>query len=348
MTNDSILFYRMIRDYLSIFLSKQKGASHHTVRSYKTTLNQFTDYMASYLSTKLNKLSFSLSSVQLIESFLDDGESNRHWSVKTRNQKLAAIRSFYKYASSHDTTLTVYYLEIKNVSIKKEIKGMNIDFFTEETLKIILAQPDPIKPKDMRNLVMMILMYDTGARIQELLDLKVKNLYLNTSTPYVMLIGKGSKTRLVPIMNKTVNHLNNYMRQFHSDLSDYDVLLFYTIHNGMRTQMSQDNMQIIIDRYCKMAINKGVDVPTHIYSHMFRHSRAMHLYRNGMPLPLVSEWLGHAQLSTTREFYANADIEMKRTAINAATSKLNPIKLDDYEFDFDNDDELLKKLYGLK
>lgn len=348
MMNDSILFYRMIRDYLGIFLVKQKGSSNHTVRSYKTTLNQFTDYMALYLSIKLNKLSFTLSSIELIESFLDDGESNHNWSIRTRNQKLAAIRSFYKYVSSHDTTLTVYYLEVQNVPMKSEIRGTIIEYFTEETLKIILAQPDTTKPKDMRNLVMLILMYDTGARIQELLDLKVKNLCMNTNTPYVMLIGKGSKTRLVPIMNKTVNHLKKYLKHFHSDLSDDNTLLFFTIHNGMKTQMSQDNVQVIIDRYCKMAINKGEDVPKHIYSHMFRHSRAMHLYHNGMPLPLVSEWLGHAQINTTRDFYANADIEMKRTAINSATSKLNPIKLDDYDFDFANDDELLKKLYGLK
>lgn len=81
---------------------------------------------------------------------------------------------------------------------------------------------------------------------------------------------------------------------------------------------------------------------------MFRHSRAMHLYRNGMPLHLVSECLGHGQINTTKEFYANADIEMKRVAINSSTSKLNPLLNNEYDFNFDDDEELLKKLYGLK
>ena len=81
---------------------------------------------------------------------------------------------------------------------------------------------------------------------------------------------------------------------------------------------------------------------------MFRHSRAMQLYRNGMPLHLVSECLGHGQINTTKEFYANADIEMKRVAINSATSKLNPLLNNEYDFNFDDDEELLKKLYGLK
>ena len=96
-----------------------------------------------------------------------------------------------------------------------------------------------------------------------------------------------------------------------------------------------------------MANNADSSFPKHIYCHMFRHSRAMHLYRNGMPLPLVSEWLGHAQINTTREFYANADTEMKRKAIKAASSVIEIIDNNTYDYDFD-DEELLKKLYSLK
>ena len=80
---------------------------------------------------------------------------------------------------------------------------------------------------------------------------------------------------------------------------------------------------------------------------MFRHSRAMLLYRNGMALPLISEWIGHAQINTTRDFYANAAVEMKRKEINEATSLVNPMKAKDYNFDYDNDEELLRRLYGL-
>ena len=111
--------------------------------------------------------------------------------------------------------------------------------------------------------------------------------------------------------------------------------------------MSQDNVQKFIDGYCQKAKEKGLEIRSHIYCHMFRHSRATHLYRNGMALPLVSEWLGHVNINTTRDYYANADIEMKRKAINEATSLINPIRSKEYGFDYDNDEELLKKLYGL-
>ena len=193
--------------------------------------------------------------------------------------------------------------------------------------------------------MIMILMYDTGGRIQEILDLKLSDLHLKDDHPYVVLTGKGRKTRLVPLMGKTIVNLENYIQHFHAD-SDGNEYLFYTVHSGIRTQMSADTVQKFIDKYCAMARKTNVDVPEHIYCHMFRHSRAMHLYRNGMPLPLVSEWLGHAQVNTTREFYANADISMKQMAINKATSELNPILTSENRYDY-SDNELLKKLYGL-
>lgn len=103
-------------------------------------------------------------------------------------------------------------------------------------------------------------------------------------------------------MDKTVKHLKRYLDDYDLNSDDY---VFFTLHHGERTKMNPDTVQKLIDRYCIMANNVDSKFPRHIYCHMFRHSRAMHLYRNGMPLPLVSEWLGHAQINTTREFYAD-------------------------------------------
>ena len=347
MKKESIIFFRLIRDYLDVFLANQKGASEHTVKSYKHTLNQLLDYLAKLFSIKLSELSFANISVKSIEGFLDNGEKILGWSANTRNQKLAAVKSFLNYSANHDTALTAYYLEIGTIPLKHVQKGPNIDFFSEEELGILLNQPDQTDKKDIRNMTMMVLMYDTGCRIQELLDLRIKDINLDDKCPCVTVTGKGKKTRIVPLMKKTAEHLKNYISIYHPDNQNDDELLFYTIHNGEKTPMSQDNVQKFIDKYCQMAIDKGYKIRSHIYCHMFRHSRAMHLYRNGMALPLVSEWLGHAQINTTREFYANADVEMKRKAINEATSKINPVKCKDYGFDYDNDDELLRRLYGL-
>lgn len=347
MNDESLIFFKMVRDFLTLYLPNQKGASKHTIKSYKNTLNQFLDYAVKTLKIKLNDFKFSSTTIQLVEKFLSDGETNLGWSISTRNQKLAAIKSFYKYSSNHDYSLIAYYKELQSIPVKREVKNIDIDYFSEEELKILLEQPDILKRKEFRNFMIMILMYDTGGRIQEILDLTLGDIKLDNPSPYVIIHGKGKKTRLVPIMENTIDHLKSYIKIFHRSNTNSDEVLFYTVHNGLHTKMSQDNVQKILDKYVKKALDIHSDFPEHIYCHMFRHSRAMHLYRNGMPLPLVSEWLGHSQINTTRMYYANANIEMKRTAINKATSELNPLLTSEADYDF-NDEVLIKKLYGLQ
>lgn len=346
--SNTMIFFKMIRDFLEVYLPRQKGASKLTIKSYKATINQLLDYIVEHLNIELKNIDFSTINTSLIEDFLMYGENNLKWSISTRNQKLSALKSFYKYASNHDYSLMIYYKEISIIPLKHDIKNKGIDYFSEEELELLLKQPNINDNKEFRNLVIMILLYDSGARIQELLDLRIKDLFLNKKTPYVILTGKGSKVRVVPLMEKTVKQLEKYLKLFHYRNSNGDDYLFYTVHNGKHTIMSQDMVQKFINKYCKTAKSQNNNMVDHIYCHMFRHSRATHLYRNGMPLPLVSEWLGHKQINTTREFYAQSNLEMKKEAIDTATANLNISIKDGLKYDFENDDELLKRLYGLK
>ena len=343
MKSNELVFFRSIRDFFETFLPNQKGASRCTIKSYKNCMNQFLDFAKVKLGIKLQDFEFKDITLELVESFLDYGEKELGWSVKTRNLKLSALRSFYKFSANHDISVMDIYLKLQTIPKKQVTKGELIDFMSEKELELLLKQPDQSKKKDRRNLTMIITLYDTGARIQELLNIKLNDLHLGSS-PYITLHGKGNKTRLVPIMDKTVDHLKNYLKGYKLTGDDY---IFFTYHNGEMTKMNPDTVQKFIDRYCLLANKTDNSFPKHIYCHMFRHSRAMHLYRNGMPLPLVSEWLGHAQINTTREFYASADTEMKRKAINAASSVIEILDINDDIYDLD-DDELLKKLYSLK
>lgn len=190
-------------------------------------------------------------------------------------------------------------------------------------------------------------MYDTGARAQEMLDLRTGDLHLDVASSYMTITGKGGKMRQVPIMEKTYSHVNVYLKKFHPS-GENDIPLFYVVRKGVRTKMSIDNVEKFVGRYGRMAHMEGAEVPEHIYPHMWRHSRAMHLYRNSMPLPLVAEWLGHAKMETTKRFYADADTEMKKKAIESATSDLKPLYSGKYDIEWEDDDELLKDLYCMK
>lgn len=347
MRDKAIFFYRMIRDFVSVYLPDQRGASINTIRSYKESLNLLIDFIGESQNTPLSEVNFDSLTRELIESFLLWLETDRKCAVSTRNQRLSALKSFLRYVAGKERTLMALYMNVEAIPKKKNTKVQEIEFFSEAALEAILSQPNRKKKNGQRDLFFLILMYDTGARAQELLDLKLSDIRTDASNPYVVITGKGSKTRLVPIMEKTCQHFNTYVKTFHANKNSED-FLFYIDRKGLRTQMSIDNVEKFVARYGKMAHEICSEVPKHLYPHMLRHSRAMHLYRNGMPLPLVSEWLGHSRIDTTQKFYANADTAMKQEAIEKATSAINPLNSESFSIRWEDDEELLKKLYGLK
>lgn len=195
-----------------------------------------------------------------------------------------------------------------------------------------------------RDQFLMIFLYDTGARIQEALDVKICDLRID-KTPTVTLHGKGGKIRVVPLMKDTVEHLKNYMGVFHKDETWFSPeWLFYVERKGIRSAMCDDTARLRIQKYAEQARESCPDVPERVHPHLWRHTRAMHLYQHGMDLTLISQWLGHKQVETTL-IYAYADTEAKRKAIEKAMgSDSSGTKPGNYTVD---DEETLKRLYGL-
>lgn len=215
-------------------------------------------------------------------------------------------------------------------------------------ITLIIAQPDATKTKGLRDQFFMILLYDTGARAQEILNIRLCDLQLGRLSK-VTLYGKGRKTRAVPLMEKTVQHLKKYLLVFHADSApESDLPLFYSVTHGKKHPLTSRMAQYILQKYGEQARQTCQEIPKSVHPHLFRHSRAMHLYQEGMDLTLVSQWLGHSQLETT-QIYAHADTEHKRKAIANATPQDNPLysKLNSARYTV-TDEEILKKLTGLK
>jgi integrase/recombinase XerD len=343
--SENLRFYQMVRDFLTVYLPKQKASSANTIKAYRESLNLLLEYLKVEENLPLMDVSFDRISRKTVEGYLDWLEEARKCSIPTRNHRLSSIRSFYKYAGSRDLSVTAYTLELEKIPIKKTQKTQQVKFFEEDALKAILAQPDTGTRKGIRDLFFMILMYDTAGRNQEILNLKVSDIHVSAKDSHAVLTGKGNKIRIVPLMKKTIDHYNNYIRLFH-DGQVTDEFLFYVIQKGTSQAMSADNVEKFMKRYGLKARGQCNKVPEGLHPHMFRHSRSMHLYRGGMPLALLSEWLGHAQLETTK-VYANADTQMKREAIEKATSSLNPLTQEQKVTSWQNDEELIKRLYGL-
>lgn len=321
-----------------------RHTSKNTILSYRQTLNIFVAYMRDEIGIGAAELTFSRVDRDVILNFLTWLEKARGCSVSTRNQRLMALRSFLDFAGQIDCTQTSLYLSACNIP-SKEAHGRIVEFLTEPALTALLQQPNPSRQKDQRNLVFMILMYDTAARCSELLDMKVCDLRLDAKHPIAYLHGKGRKTRTVPLLNRTVQHCKQYLNKFHPNKDDYsEAPLFYTVIHGRQQKMSPDTVAAFFAKYGSMAKAVCQEVPEHIHPHMMRHTRAMHLYQSGMPMVLLSQYLGHAQVETTM-IYAYADTEMKRAAIQKADAVRGTKPVPD-EIWADNE-EMILKLSGL-
>jgi site-specific recombinase XerD len=332
---------------LTIHLPQQRSCSTHTIKAYKEAINLLLCFLETEKGIPLFEVTFETINAQTVLSFLDWLEHTRHCNARTRNQRLASIRAFLNYAGKMDVSLVAYQNDLRKIPMKKTGTGKTVEFLSETALKAILSEPDATSAKGFRDMFYMILLYDSGARDSELLGLRLKDIDLTPHRGRITVMGKGNKRRIIPIMDKTAGHCRKYLEVYHENEHNLEQYLFYTVRNGQKQQMSDDNVARFLKVYGKSAKEKCKELPDKIYPHLFRHTRAMHLYRGGMPLALLAEWLGHSQLETTL-IYANADTEMKRQAIQKATLMPNPINADlNLSALQPNDSALIRRLYGL-
>lgn len=339
-------FFRHVRGFLTIFLPKNRCYSQHTIKAYRDSLNLFRQFMSEEKKIPFTQIHFGQINHELIYEFLAWIQNNRGCEASTKNHRLAALKSFFHYCANEDPALMAIYMDIQKIRSKRVIRN-RVEYMSEAALKILLEQPNPTTRCGIRDRFFMILLYDSGARIQEILDLKLKDIHINAQIPCIYLTGKGNKMRAVPLMDKTIAHLNAYLKVFHpnDDLKN-DSYLFYTRIRGQKGRMSEDNVSCFLKRYAESAHQVCSEVPLRMHAHLFRHTRAMHLYQAGIPLSYIKDFLGHVSVNTT-DIYAATDTSMMKTA-------LEKIQSDRYQHEpkeepvWKDDEQMILKLCGLK
>ena len=348
MKSRDLRLFELIRNFLLEYLPKRRNYSDNTIRSYRTELDQFITFVARKRGVEISEVTFADFGRESVCLFLEDLESNRNCSIQTRNHRLNGIRSFVSYAAAKDLEVVAVKQTLDTIPMKKTEAREGVRHLTEASVAELLGIPDRKTWKGRRDLALISFMYDTAARVQETVDIRLVNLDLG-DRPAVTLTGKGRKTRIVPLMNNTARILSRYIRELHPQAaSDSNSPLFFVIRNGVRKRMTEDNVRKLLCHYGGKLSEHARQGLGSIHPHLLRHSRAMHLYQNGMSLELLSQWLGHSQIETTL-VYAHADAEMKRRAIEKATPPDSPlgkhIKPTTMKV---NDDDLIRRLYGLK
>jgi site-specific recombinase XerD len=307
-------FYRHLREWFTAFLPRQRGASGSTITSCRHTWNMLLGYVVGHHHVAVEKVTFAMVDRSTVTAFLDHMQATKSWTASTRNQRLACVRSFFTFAAAAEPSLAIYLADLAAIPRLNGPVASPVKYMTTDAVTALLIAPDPGTRIGLRDQFFMILMYDLAARDAEMLALSLAD--IDTKRLTADLIGKGSKPRRLPITGDTARHFDRYIAVFHPDPVP-TASLFYTVRNHRRNPMSDDNVARFIRQHAATAKARCPDVPDRVHPHMLRHSRAMHLYEAGMPLALLTEWLGHADPETTL-VYAHADTEMKRRALEKA------------------------------
>jgi len=263
-------FFGLIHDFFKVYLPVQRHCSEHTIRAYRSAMDAFLEFVKAEKHVELPQITFKMIDNRLLSGFLDSLEESG-CSISTRNHRLACIRAFYDYAAKIEPTTVVYFADIQKVPKKNPVKPNIVDYMNETAIKALLAQPDILTKKGFRDRFLMLMLYDTAARVQEILDIRLCDIKLG-KTPTVTLHGKGSKIRTVPIMKQTAEHYRQYLKQFHLGENEHsERYLFYTVMHGEQHPLCDSTVRRITYAYGDAARKTCKDVPEKVHPHLLRH-----------------------------------------------------------------------------
>lgn len=306
----------LVTAFFTRHLAAELNASPHTITSYRDTFRLLLVHVADARGHQVSRLTLDDFDPDTVLRFLEFLEHRRGNSVRTRNARLAAIRSFFAYVASQEPAAAALAQRILHLPFKKTL-GRVVGYLTKDEVEAILAQPDRTTPKGRRDYLVLALLYDTGARVQEVLDLCPADFRLDR-LPLVRLTGKGRKLRIVPLLPITATLVRTYLEETHRSPSDLERFL----RNSRGAPLTRSGAAFVLDHYRRLA---GRHHPTldrkGISPHSFRHTKAMHMLQAGISPVTIKDILGHAHLKTL-EAYVQADLEMKRRALEATPTPI--------------------------
>jgi len=306
-------FAYLLTRYLGQYLPGQRNLSPRTIESYRDAFKLLLQFGRVQRGWTAEQVCMAHLDRACVEGFLDWLETDRHCSAVTRNQRLAALRAFFRWVSFEAPDQLAGAQQILGIP-RKRTATHAVAYLTPEALQILLAQPDRTTTDGRRDAVLLSVLYDTGARVQEVVDVVVRDVRL-AAPAVVTLTGKGSKQRQVPLMKPTASLLSAYVDEHRlggHERSDSPLFV-----SRQRQKLTRWGVTYILQKYVDAARAQAPGgFPAIVTPHVLRHTKAMHLLQAGVNLIYIRDLLGHSNVATT-EMYARADTEMKRRALEA-------------------------------
>lgn len=314
-------FAKHLSRFLSEYLPHERNVSSNTISSYRDSFLQFIDYMKNEKGVSVERLGLKHLTRNHVLEFLKWILEVRKCSPATRNYRLVAIHSFCSYLQYAVIDMMEQWQKILIIKAMRT-EGTTLNYLTVEGVRLLLAQPDTTTRNGRRHLAILSLMYDTGARVQEIADLTVDSVRIDYEPYTIRLYGKGRKARIVPLVKEQTKILREYMKENHlDDRSKVSSPLFF---NNRHEKLTREGIAYILTTYANLARKESPDlIPERLSCHSIRHSRAMHLLQAGVNLVYIRDLLGHVSIQTT-DIYARADSKAKREALEKAYAELVP------------------------
>jgi integrase/recombinase XerD len=303
-------FSIQVTSFLTHYLAAQRNLSLNTIKAYRDVFTLLLRFCRDVRGIALEKLRLEQIDISFVEAFLDHLETERKSSLCTRNHRLATLHAFFRYVQAEEPAHMFQCQKILAIPLRRHARRM-VAYLSKEELAEILAQPDLRTIQGRRDAVLLSILYDTGARVQELIDLSVGDARLDPPAQ-LRLLGKGRKMRAVPLMESTVQLLRDYIHENHLDRPEQFCMPLF--QNASNQRLSRSGIRYILQKYLVRAQIKCPTLNRSVSPHCFRHSKGMHLLQSGISLEMIRDFLGHVDVKTT-QIYARANLEMKQKAL---------------------------------
>jgi integrase/recombinase XerD len=327
---------RALKDYFYNHLPHLRSMSPNTIHSYRDTFILLLKFVASQTKRPVAELDIEELNPEQIIAFLQMLEKDRQNSASTRNIRLAAIHAFFRYLAGKYPEKIELCQRVLAVPFKRTSSRI-VEYLEYAEIKAVLEAVDRTHEDGRRDYILLATMFNTGARVQEILDIRLCDLQLDK--PYqIRLIGKGRKERICPLWSHVAELLKELIDKRGKVQPEERVFL-----NHRKKPLTRYGIRYLLIKYCEIAKkHMPTLVGKRLHPHSMRHSTAVHLLKSGVDIVTISHWLGHASINTTHR-YASVDLDMKREAINKATFDINETS----EASWFSDPSILKMLESL-
>jgi integrase/recombinase XerD len=301
-----------VQRFFEEYLPTLRGMSLHTIKSYRDAVLLFLRFLAKDTGRRIDKLAITDLNVARIEKFLMSLERDRHNAIATRNARLATLHTFARFLTSQRPENLADLQAILAIPFKRGGRLAPIEYFDGQELDALFKSIDRTSASGVRDYALFALMFNTGGRVQEILNLRVDDVRLEP--PYqVRLYAKGNKTRLCPIWAATAKCLQAHIAQRHLNPDDMNTARMFCNRNG--GALTRFGVRYLLQKYVTVSAKRVATLRgKRLHPHSVRHSTAVSLLKAGVDFATIAQWLGHASLNTTMR-YARSDIDLKRAAL---------------------------------